>query len=154
MDLIILDLDETLWYATYENLPQPADCTYKGRNVYFRPFARELISKVSQYVKIAVWTSAKAHYAKYVLKQLTGDLSQFEFIKTRKDCTKKKVWNQFSYETVYLKNLTDMDKAYIIDDRFDCVIPPENCIRISPFTGDLEDKSLKEILENLKLSLL
>lgn len=149
MELIVLDLDETLWYATYENLPQPADCIYKGRNVYFRPFARECIAEISKQVEVAVWTSAKAHYAKYVLKKLMGDLSLFRFIKTRKDCEKKQMWNQFSYETVYIKNLENLGDAYLIDDRFDCVIPAERCLRIAPFTGNLEDSALKEMLEEV-----
>jgi len=146
MELLILDLDETLWHATYENLPQAADCIYKGRNVYFRPNAKQFIEEIAQFTKVAIWTSAKAHYAKYCLKKLTGDLSQFAFIRTRKDCQKEVKWNQFSYETAYTKNIADLDDAYIIDDRFDCVIPNERCIRIQPFYGDREDSALTDLL--------
>ncbi len=148
--LLILDIDETLLHSTYEDLKREPDFCFKERLVYLRPHLKEFIKNCFENYDVAVWTSAKADYAKFVLKKITGDLSKFKFIWTRKNCQKILRWNGFMNVESYIKDLTkiqgyEQKDIIIIDDTPQNIIPIENVLIIEEYRGDIADNYLLNI---------
>lgn len=56
--LLILDLDETLIYATEEPLVHPCDFEVAPCCVYRRPFLAEFVEAAFAWFDVAVWSSA------------------------------------------------------------------------------------------------
>ncbi|MEI8203313.1 MAG: HAD family hydrolase [Bacteroidota bacterium] len=158
--LIILDIDETFLHSTYSNLKRDADFSFKERQVYLRPGLSVFMDFCFENFDVAVWTSAKAEYAKYVLKRIAKDLTKFKFIWTRKDCDKDYKWNGFSEDVVYVKNLNKI-AAYpihqitIIDDKTLNIFPVNaDIIGIDEYFGSETDDALMQMIEKLKGKLL
>ena len=107
--LIVLDIDETLLHSTYEDLNRDPDFFFKERRVYLRPHLNEFMKYCFDNFDVAIWTSAKAVYAKYVLAKIICDISQFKFIYTRKNCDRKFIWNGFLNETIYIKEINKIE---------------------------------------------
>ncbi len=153
---IILDIDETLLHSTYSNLKREADFCFKERNVYLRPGVNTFLDFCFQHFDVAIWTSAKADYAKFVLKRIAGDLTKFTFIWTRKDCDKEFKWNGISEDVVYIKNLNKINpypllQITMIDDNTQNIYPVNaDIIGIDEYRGNKEDDALIQIIEKLK----
>ncbi len=56
MELIILDLDETLVYATEEPLEYAPNFVVGPYGVYIRPYLDEFLATVDELASVAVWT--------------------------------------------------------------------------------------------------
>ncbi|MDG5800788.1 HAD family hydrolase [Marinilabiliaceae bacterium ANBcel2] len=161
--LLILDIDETLLHTTWEQLKQKPDFCYKGRNVYLRPHLNDFMNFCFANFSVAIYSSAKAEYVKYVLKRVAGDLSKFKFIKTRTHCRKIYKNDGWGDIEIYLKNISLLpgyipNKTFIIDDRPSTVHPLDSVISVDEFRGNksddelllLQEKLLKLISKNLE----
>jgi len=152
--LIILDIDETLIHSTYEKLNRKPDIYYKNRGVYLRPGLSKFIQFCFDNFDVAIWTSAKAEYAKYVLKRTVENFSNFKFILTRANCDKEYVSNGFFKEIRYIKDLRKiedykLENILMIDDTPQNVIPIDNVISINEYRGEFVDKGLTELQKKL-----
>jgi RNA polymerase II subunit A small phosphatase-like protein len=56
--LLILDIDETLIYATEASLPRQADFLVGQYHIYKRPFLNVFLKNCLDWFEIAVWTSS------------------------------------------------------------------------------------------------
>ena len=56
--LLILDIDETLLYATVSPLDRPEDFRLEDFFVYLRPHLGEFLSLCSSHFKHAIWTAS------------------------------------------------------------------------------------------------
>ena len=147
--LLILDIDETLLHSTYEKLKRKPDFLYKARNVYLRPGIEVFLDFCFANFEVGVWTSARAEYARYVLKQLKID-DKIIFLRTRKYCIKSNQWNGFSYDYKYIKDLTTIidykiQDMLILDDTPQNITPIENSIAIDDYRGGENDNALEMI---------
>lgn len=124
LPLLILDLDEALVYST-ENEPNPrADFSFLHFWVKKRPYLDPLISTVSQWFELAVWTSSSAGYA------------------------------HPTYEYYSSKNLHKvrragypLERVLLIDDSVEKLSRHYgNYIRVRPFLGDPADAELRDLL--------
>ncbi len=152
--LIILDIDETLLYSTYENLDREPDFLFKERKVFLRPNCIQFIDYCFENFDVAIWTSSKSVYAKFVLTKMLKDISKFKFIWTRKNCEKRVIDNGFSNEIVYVKNINNIvgytkNNILFIDDTPQNIFPTDNVIPIAEYRGNQLDNSLDLIITQL-----
>lgn len=168
--LLILDLDETLIYATNDRLERTADFIVYGYHIYKRPNLSEFINEVGKYFKLAVWSSASDDYVKEVTSKLFGKENQLEFIWGRSRCTYRRNY-QLEEERYYSSNPGnhynyvkplrklkrkgyDLNQVLIVDDTpHKCQDNYGNAIYPKAYEGDVYDTELwllSEYLKNLK----
>jgi len=153
--LLVLDIDETLLYSTYENLKRKPDFLFNERKVYLRPHLFEFLDYCFANFEVAVWTSSKSDYAKFILRNILPDNSKLKFLWTRKDCKKKFLFNGFFKEIKYVKDLQQIkgyriDEIIIIDDTPQNIIPLENILQIEEYRGVQNDDALILMIQKLK----
>jgi TFIIF-interacting CTD phosphatase-like protein len=66
--LLILDIDETVVYASTTRLDRPPDFEVAGYFVYRRPGLDEFLKFVSQHFQLAVWSSSGSDYARQIVE--------------------------------------------------------------------------------------
>jgi RNA polymerase II subunit A small phosphatase-like protein len=162
--LLILDLDETLIYATETALDRPADFSVYGYHVYRRPHLDAFLATCAQHFELAIWSSASDDYVRAVVDQLLPDPAALHFVWGRSRATLRRMspnddgymhdpWDHLHY----LKPLTKVRKAgwplqrvLIVDDT------PEKCVRnygnaIYPraFEGAEDDAELVDLARYL-----
>lgn len=149
--LLILDLDETLVYATEKRLSQTEDFRIGPYFVYQRPDLRRFIEFAFDYFKVAVWTSSGTSYANEVVRAIFENLEKLEFVWTRERSTRR--FDLDSAEDHWIKDLKkarrlgfSLESIVVIDDS------PEklkrnygNTIYVTPFMGDPLDQELRKL---------
>lgn len=154
--LLVLDLDETLIFATEEPLATRPDAIVADYYIYDRPFVREFLEFCLVEFEVAVWTSSTAGYADGVVRHLFGDSPDLQFVWARERCTRRFLYEEQVH--VYVKNLKKVKKLgfgleqiIVVDDS------PEkwteqygNLVRVSEFLGDPGDAELKDLREYLR----
>ena len=88
--LLILDVDETLIYATEKKLDRNSDFEIFGYNIYKRPFLDEFLNAIKDDFLIAIWSSASDEYVNEIIKQIIPNDVSLEFIWGRSHCTYKR----------------------------------------------------------------
>lgn len=69
--LLVLDLDETLLYATKDKLIQQEDFVAGPYYVYVRPNLDYFLSEIAEEFKLAIWSSADDTYVHELVEQLS-----------------------------------------------------------------------------------
>lgn len=149
--LIILDLDETLIYASETPLARQPDFIVGPYVAYIRPFFHDFRAFVRQYFAIAVWTSSSADYAALVVEHLFPEI-HLAFSWSRNRCTRR-----FDYEVgkhAWIKNLSKakkcgfpLERILVIDDS-----PAKlqrhygNLICVRSWHGDPDDTELRDLV--------
>jgi carboxy-terminal domain RNA polymerase II polypeptide A small phosphatase len=153
--LLILDLDETLIFATQQELDRPADFRVAYHHIYRRPFLDDFLRGVFKMFKVAVWTSAAPDYARDVCAAIFPSDSPPLFVWDRTRCTLRRDRDTDSLtETKPLSKLTrhgySLDSIVAIDDS------PEkyqqnygNLVRVAGFEGAADDDELVHLLTYL-----
>jgi TFIIF-interacting CTD phosphatase-like protein len=146
--LIILDLDETLVYATEYKLEIAEDFMFDKYFVYRRPGLDSFLRQISQHFKIGIWSSAGDTYVTEIVKTIKPADVDFEIIWARSKCTQRR---DMELDLYYWEKRLDklkkkgfrIEKIIIVDDS------PEkaknnfgNAIYIKEFKGDTADKEL------------
>jgi RNA polymerase II subunit A small phosphatase-like protein len=111
--LIILDLDETLIYATEKPLEYKADfvlfeSTPTPYFVYKRPYLESFLEFCFSDFQVAIWTSSADDYAEGIVKNVLLASQQPKFVWARKRCTYRR--NLETYEYEWLKNLSKVKR--------------------------------------------
>ncbi len=101
--LLILDVDETLIFATDKELGQSSDFTIFDYYVYKRPYLDEFIEAIKDDFLLAIWSSASDDYVEAITKQIIPQEIDLEFVWARSRCT-------------YRRNLQIDDYGYYNDD--------------------------------------
>lgn len=78
--LLVLDLDETLIFATETPLNRSADFLIDRFHVYKRPFVDECLLRVRHSFELAVWTSSSPSYASPVVRALFPYPNELAFV--------------------------------------------------------------------------
>ena len=157
--LLILDLDETLVYATEEVLARPADFKVAEYFVYKRPHVDLFLAKCFEHLKVAVWTSSGSNYAAAVTDNIFADPTKLQFIWSKERCTQR--FDPELRDSYWIKDLKKVKKlGYPLENILVIDDSPEklqrnfgNHIRIKPFEGDPDDRELlylSEYLEQIK----
>jgi len=147
-NLLILDLDETLIYATESPLDRPADLRIGPYFVHVRPHLHQFLHDVFGQFEVAVWSSADPGYVEQVVRSIVPDGLTPSFVWSRLRCTPRLDLER--HEHVHVKDLRkvkrrgyDLDRTIIIDDS------PEkaqrnygNAVYVQPFYGEPDDREL------------
>jgi RNA polymerase II subunit A small phosphatase-like protein len=166
--LLILDLDETLVYATRTPLDRPADFQVPPYQVYKRPFLKEFIHHVRQHFFLAVWSSASDDYVHEMAVQIFGEETPLDFVWGRSRCTYqmnprfdeyRNFVRDHQNHTPYLKTLKKvknqgyrLERILMVDDTPQKLIRNYgNAIYIREFQGEPNDEELRLLWKYLEL---
>jgi len=146
--LVVLDLDETLFHTTLDDIPQHAPDFRVGEcGVYLRPHAREFLEDCFARFRVGVWTSATQDYADAILAEITAP-ERFEFVWARDRCKQRFHFHmmRLGFEKPLKKLLRQgyrRERILAVDDS------PEkwrasygNLVTVEPFFGDPNDQEL------------
>lgn len=154
--LLILDLDETLVYATEVKLEYQQDFIVGQYFVYKRPFLQEFIQFCLENFDVSIWTSSTSNYATKIVEEIFPNPYELKFFWSRLRCTIR--YDEELQETYFEKMMSkvrkrkyDLAKVIVVDDS------PEkwrnsygNLIRVKPFFGEAEDNELQKLIIYLK----
>jgi RNA polymerase II subunit A small phosphatase-like protein len=154
--LLVLDLDETLLYATKDKLIQQEDFLVGPYYVYVRPNLECFLSRVAQDFKLAIWSSSDDTYVQELVDKIKPATVNFEFIWGRSRTTKKR--KSVTDEYYYVKRLSKvkkkgflLERTLIIDDTAEkSMLNYGNAIQIAEFTGNANDNELLLLASYLK----
>ncbi|CAD8168710.1 unnamed protein product [Paramecium pentaurelia] len=135
---LVLDLDETLVH--YQELPNG------GGQFLVRPFAEEFLEKLSKYYELVIFTAAQPDYANFII----------DIIDKQKLVTARLYREHTLFKNnTYLKDLSilgrSLERVIIVDNMPDNFqLQPENGIYILSWTGDQNDRALKDLMPLLE----
>lgn len=149
--LLILDLDETLIFATENPSEYPADFRFDRYFVYKRPGLTEFLTEMARHFTLGVWSSADDDYVAALVSEIKPELVSMEIIWGRSRCSVRRDVSADTY--CFEKRLAKLKKRgfrlenmLIVDDS------PEklrsnygNAIYIKPFTGETDDEELQHL---------
>lgn len=152
--LLILDLDETLIYATEQPLDYPPDFQVGPFLVYKRPFVSDFLTVCQDWFEVAVWTSASPSYAAGIVDALFPYAPSFVWASDR--CTQ--AYDPECGEHYSVKNLRKvkqrgyrLEQIIVVDDTAEKHQQNYgNLVRVSKWTGNLEDTELLLLLSYLE----
>ena len=156
-DIVVLDLDETLIYASEERLNKKTLKEHVFRSydetyyIYERPYLATFMRYIANRYQIAVWTAATHDYASFIvnniLYQYIPRRNGLQFFYTREQS------NFSDRHTGVLKNLDYLERrglrVILIDDNPDVREQSAFVITVDPFEGQTKDDVLKQIVENV-----
>lgn len=165
--LIILDLDETLIYATKNPKSKDWDYILLDYMVWVRPYLNEFLYYLKENFKIAVWSSASQIFVEEIINKVFPKDIELEFLWNRDNCTFKpnlKMIDSVGYFDVYshhdyIKPLKKVRKKFtfkkekilIIDDTpRKSIYNYGNAIYPSEFYGNRDDNELKFLIKYLE----
>lgn len=155
--LLILDLDETLIYATETPLARRPDFVVGGAYaVYERPAVREFLAWCLANFEVAVWTSATTDYAHAILAQILPPQAELAFVWTRERCTPR--YDYEAAEMIWEKKLAKLrrrgkyrlENVIVIDDCWQmwrCSYG--NLVAVIPYHGASQDDELQQLMRYL-----
>lgn len=158
--LLVLDLDETLIYASERVLEGVAwDFRAGGYYVYKRPHVDEFLSYCAQaFEEVAVWTSASRGYAMQVVAALFGADYPLSWVWASERCTRRFDPERMTY--YWVKDLRKLKrKGYALERVIGVDDTPRkyersygNLVRVSMFEGEPDDEllALMAYLEELR----
>ena len=157
----MLDIDETLVYATSEPLSDRAAGFDGPYHVYKRPHVDHFLTTCLDWFEVGVWTSASRAYATWVLGELLPDLDRLAFLWTYERCTQKHDYKHHEeYELKLLRKLKrkpfkrgkySLSKMIVIDDTPTTFRANYgNAIRVAEYQGEPDDVELLLLLKYLE----
>jgi RNA polymerase II subunit A small phosphatase-like protein len=146
--LLILDLDETLLYATEEPLSIKEDFKVERYYIYLRPHVDRFLAFCLTKFEVAVWTTSTEDYAEEIVSRFFPSREAISFLWARNRCTRK--YDGELQEFYWIKNLQkvkrkgyDLEQVIVIDDTAQKHEQNYgNLIPVREFTGDPNDNEL------------
>lgn len=154
--LLILDIDETLIYASETPLPEKPDARISSFSIYRRPHLMEFLEFCAREFSVAVWTSATADYAKAVIDALFPKAYRLEFVFDRDRCTRRHDPRTGAFflikdlKKVKRRGFSLGDVIMIEDTPTNLARQYGNVIAVSRFRGDPDDRELMSLIDYLK----
>jgi TFIIF-interacting CTD phosphatase-like protein len=148
--LLILDLDETLIFATETPLEREADFRVGRYHVYRRPFLSDFLTGILERFTVAVWTSSSPDYAAAVVAAIFPAPARLAFVWASDRCSTRRCPNDGSYYSrkplIKVRRRLGYAREHIlvVDDT-----PRKweqsygNLIAVRPFEGDPNDEELR-----------
>lgn len=150
--LLILDIDETLIYATEASLPRQADFLVGQYHIYKRPFLNVFLNNCLDWFEVAVWTSSTPSYASAIVSAIFENPKTLSFVWASDRCTVAYDLEWFEYYN--RKNIKKVKrKGYRLESIIAVDDTPQkwersygNLVRVNPFEGEETDDELKYLL--------
>jgi len=148
VQLLILDLDETLIHATEHELDFAPDFKIEPYFVYKRPYLETFLAFCQQNFKVGIWTTAGSEFAKVVFENAFPKNYSVEFIWSNKRCTR--AFDPNLMEHYYIKNLAKLKRrGYRLEQTIMVDDTPRklernygNLVRIKAWFGEADDSEL------------
>jgi TFIIF-interacting CTD phosphatase-like protein len=157
--LLILDLDETLVYATETPLFRPPDFYVYDYAIYKRPYLDIFLTTCLEWFNVAVWTSSGSDYATAVVSAIFAQPQSLDFVWASDRCSIAYNYNydliDGRYPAYYSRKVLKKvkRKGYKLESIIAIDDTPRkweksygNLIRVNPFEGDEADRELKQLL--------
>jgi len=149
--LLIVDLDETLIFASEQRMERDPDFICGLYSIYCRPYLNEFFQEIVTAFRFGVWTSATEDYMECVVNNIIPKEIKPEFIFGRQRCTQ--VFDPDTGEMKWIKNLKkiknkgySLDRVIVVDDTVSKLERNYgNLIEVSPWFGSEEDGELKKL---------
>jgi TFIIF-interacting CTD phosphatase-like protein len=149
--LLILDLDETLIYATEEPLRRTHDFDIGPYTVYLRPYLTEFLTSCAACFRLAVWSTATDEYVRPVVERIMPTGVEPAFVWGRSRWVRRYDAEQF--EEYHVKDLKKvkrlgyrLERVLIADDTPRKVDRHYgNAVYVPPFLGNVEDEILPRL---------
>lgn len=167
--MLILDIDETLIFASKPKLEIEEESSVFDYFVYQRPFLKDFLDSVNRDYRLAVWSSASDDYVVEVVKNTILCKYEFEFVWGRSKATYRRdfeldemrVYGSHNDHYHYVKSLKkvkkngyDINRILIVDDSpHKSKLNYGNAIYPVSFVGDIDDTELlilAKYLESIK----
>ena len=157
--IIILDLDETLIYATEKPLERAEDSIIGPYFVYVRPHAHSFIDFCfASFSAVAVWTSSSEDYAEEIsLNLFSSTKEDLAFLWSEKRCVR--IFDYKRYVSYWIEDLKKvkrrgyaLEKMIMVDDSPEKLYRQYgNLVRVLPFEGLLPDDELLHLQQYLSV---
>jgi TFIIF-interacting CTD phosphatase-like protein len=166
---LVLDLDETLIYATtdYKSTERKDNYDFKVTldtpetyYIYKRTDCDALIKLGFELYRVVIWTASDKGYALPIINKLFPDKNmQPEFILYGQQCSYK--YSNINYESetgnriTKIKNLKkvkqklkiSLEKIVIVDDKYrNCLNNYSNAVIVSEYTGNIQDSEFADLM--------
>lgn len=153
---LIFDLDETLVHASPVQLAQAADFICGPYFVYQRPYLQALLTATQPLYDFAVWSSSSRGYVDAVVAQVFGSEFGLKFAWAVERCVQRVNLQSNGY--VYIKDLRKVqgqgyavEDITMLDDSPEKIArQPRNHFRVKPYLGQLDDRELLLVAQELK----
>jgi RNA polymerase II subunit A small phosphatase-like protein len=154
--LLVLDLDETLIYATAQAMKvRKPDFAVGPFVVYRRPDVETFLGSCSERFELAVWSAGDETYVRTIVERLAPAGVEFAFLWGRERCTRQ--WDVHACEDCFLKDLRkvkrrgfSLERMLIVeDDPRKVKRHYGNAIYVRPYYGQLEDGELSLLAKYL-----
>lgn len=153
--LLVLDLDETLVYASEEPLERPADFKAGRYHVYKRPGLQAFLERSLEAFTVGIWTSSSREYAGAVVDELFPQPGELAFVWTRERCVRR--LHPEMHDHFWIKDLKKLKQRYPLEKILMVDDTPEKLVRnygnhvlVREFTGDPADRELVLLLPFLE----
>ncbi len=149
--LLILDLDETLLFASERPLDHEPDHVVGPYFVYQRPHLHEFLIHVAEHFDLAVWSSSSPDYAAAIVHCIFPSRLELQFVWGRDRCVPRYDGEKQTY--YYVKDLKkverrgyDVQRILVVDDTPQkCERNYGNAVYVPEFIGDGTDKVLQRL---------
>jgi TFIIF-interacting CTD phosphatase-like protein len=153
--LLVLDLDETLVYATEDRLDRAEDFRVASYYVYIRPHLQDFVAFVLETFRVGVWTTSGEMYATQVVERIF-EPGALDFIWSSERCTPARDRDTREYHAI--KNLRKLkDRGYslesiiVVDDTAtNYARNYGNLVIVREYSGDRNDDELLHLASYLK----
>lgn len=153
--LLILDIDECLVHATENKLNIQHDFEADWCYVYKRPFVDEFLAFCSNHFDVALWTSAGAIHADFIVNILFPKDYELEFVWSSSKCTRR--YDELEFREYYIKNFRklrkkgyELSRIVMVDDTPEKHIRNYgNLVSVTEFTGNPADNELQQLMKYL-----
>lgn len=154
--LLVLDLDETLVFATRTPLDRSPEFQVGPYGVYRRPGLLEFLRACQSIFDVAVWTSSSRDYAEGVVTELFKGLPPPVFVWSRERCTQRS--DGETHEHFWLKDLAklkrkgySLEQVIVVDDTAAKLFRTYgNLVCVRSWEGDLNDRELPVLQKYLE----
>lgn len=153
--LLILDLDETLFFASESPLSISHDCRVGPYYVYRRPYLAEFLDTCQQWYQLAVWSSSSSDYVEHAVSYVLPQDLSLAFAWSRERCIQR--YHPETKQRYFIKDLKkvkrqgyDLGRVLIVDDTPQKVRRNYgNAVYPREFVGARTDQELRYLSEYL-----
>ena len=150
--LIILDIDETLVYASGTKIGRTPDFMTPLYHVYKRPYLHEFLDYCFAHFDVAIWTTAGSDFAEMIYREIISQHGELVFLWSYAKCTVR--FNPELQDTTLIKNLKKVKKlgyplehVIMVDDTpAKLQLNYGNQVCVSEFLGDKSDDEFKHLI--------
>ncbi|CAH9118321.1 unnamed protein product [Cuscuta epithymum] len=135
---IVLDLNETLVYSDWKR--------DRGWRTFKRPGVDAFLEHLAQFYEIVVYSDQQGMYVDPVVERLDPK----HCIRYRLSRGATRYLNGKHYRDLSMLNRDPKKVLYISGHALESSLQPENCMEIKPWTGELEDTTLLDLIPFLE----